>query len=83
MAEEEVGVVSNYFARISVAGIELKGTLRVGDRIRFHGASTDFEQVVESMQLNNVPVQEATAGQAVGVRVVDRVRQGDRVYRIS
>jgi hypothetical protein len=49
MAEEEIGVVSNYFARISVAGIELSGTLRLGDRVRFRGASTDFEQVVDSM----------------------------------
>ncbi len=63
MAEEvEVGRVSDYFARIGVAGIDLTGTLRVGDRIHIKGHTTDLEQVVESLQIERENVQEAGPG---------------------
>ncbi len=81
MAEEvEVGRVSDYFARIGVAGIDLTGTLRVGDRIRIKGHTTDLEQVVDSMQIEHQNVQEAGPGAKIGVKVLDRCRHGDRVY---
>ncbi len=83
MAEEKVGVVNDYFARIGVAGIDLVGSLRVGDTVRFHGHTTDFEQVVESMQIEHAQVEEARAGDSVGIKVTDRVRDGDVVYRVS
>ena len=83
MAEVEVGRVSDFFARPVVAGIELTDTLRVGDKIHITGHTTDLEMVVESMQLDNAEASEATAGQAVGVKVTDRVRPGDRVFRIT
>ncbi|HEX77367.1 MAG TPA: translation elongation factor-like protein [Dehalococcoidia bacterium] len=80
--EEEVGRVSDFFARPVVAGIELIGHLKVGDKIHIAGHTTDMELVVESMEINNVPVQEGKPGDAVGVKVPDRVRRGDRVYKI-
>jgi putative protease len=80
--EEEVGLVSDYFARIGVAGVDLHGTLRVGDRIRIRGHTTDLEQVVESMQIEREPVQEAGPGDRVGIKVIDRCRRGDRVYKV-
>ncbi len=83
MAEVEVGRVSDFFARPVVAGIELTDTLKVGDRIRITGHTTDLEMVVESMQLDNASATEASAGQAVGVKVTDRVRRGDKVFRIT
>ena len=83
MAEVEVGRVSDFFARPVVAGIELTDTLRVGDRIHITGHTTDLEMVVESMQLDNASATEASAGQAVGVKVTDRVRRGDKVFRIT
>ncbi len=81
--EEEVGRVMDYFARIGVAGVELTGRLRVGDRIRIRGHTTDLEQVVESMQIDRQAVPEAGPGAKVGIKVVDRCRPGDRVYRLS
>ena len=83
MAEVEVGRVSDFFARPVVAGIELTDTLKVGDKIRITGHTTDLEMVVESMQLDNASASEASAGQAVGVKVTDRVRRGDMVYKIT
>ncbi|RLC68918.1 MAG: translation elongation factor-like protein [Chloroflexi bacterium] len=82
MPEVEIGVVSNFFAKPVVAGIDLSAPLKVGDRIHIKGHTTDLELVVESMQIQNVNVQEAKAGDAVGVKVPDRVRKGDRVYKI-
>ena len=84
MAEEqEIGRVSDYFARIGVAGIDLSGPLRVGDRIRLHGHTTDFEQVVESIQIEHEPVPEAKAGDKIGIKVSERCRGGDKVYRVA
>lgn len=82
MAEREVGRVSDYFARVGVAGIELMDTLRVGDRIRIRGHTTDIEQVVDSMQIDRQDVEEARAGQLVGIKVADRCRRGDFVYQV-
>ena len=84
MAEEvEIGKVMDYFAQIEVAGIDLTGTLRVGDKIRLKGHTTDFEQVVQSIQIEHEPVQEAKAGDKIGIKVVERCRGGDHVYRVS
>ena len=83
MAEEKVGVINDYFARIGVAGINLSGTLRVGDTIHIKGHTTDFEQVVESMQIEHESVDEARAGAAIGIKVKDRVRDGDIVYKVT
>ncbi|MBA7591261.1 hypothetical protein ES708_33413 [subsurface metagenome] len=83
MPEEEVGKVNDFFARPVVAGIELTGTLKVGDKIHLKGHTTDLEQIVDSMQIDNVNVQEAKAGDSVGIKVTDRVRRGDTIYRVS
>jgi translation elongation factor EF-Tu-like GTPase len=84
MAEEvEIGRVNDYFAKIGVAGIDLTATLKVGDRIRITGHTTDLEEVVESIQVEHESVEEAKAGDKIGVKVADRVRGGDHVYRVS
>ena len=83
MPEEEVGKVNDFFARPVVAGIELTGTLKVGDKIHLKGHTTDLEQTVDSMQIDNVNVQEAKAGDSVGIKVTDRVRRGETIYRVS
>ncbi|RLF61454.1 MAG: translation elongation factor-like protein [Thermoplasmata archaeon] len=80
---EEVGEVFTYFSKIGVAGIKItKGKLRLGDKIRIKGATTDFEQVVESMQIEKTPVEEAEAGQSFGIKVKEKVRKGDKVYKL-
>lgn len=82
MEMEEIGKVSHYFAKISVGVIELSGELKVGDKIRIKGATTDLEQVVESMQIEGENVEAAGAGDSVGLKVKERVREGDSVYKL-
>ena len=83
MPEVEIGHVSDFFARPVVAGITLTGTLKVGDKIHIKGHTTDLELTVDSMQINNINVNEAKAEDAIGVKVTDRVRAGDKVYKIT
>ena len=84
MAEEKVGEVSKYFAKMGVAGIQIEaGSLRLGDQIHIKGHTTDFTQQVDSMQLDNEAVETAMPGQLVGIRVKDRVREKDAVFKVS
>ena len=80
--EEEVGRVSDYFARIGVAGIDLTGKLRVGDTIHIKGHTTDLEQPVDSIQIEHDQVEEAGPGDKIGIKVKDRCRGGDHVYKV-
>ena len=82
MPEVEIGSVSDFFAHPVVAGIELTAPLKVGDKIHITGHTTDMELTVESMQIDNVNVQEGKAGDAVGIKVNDRVRRGDKIYKV-
>ena len=83
MAEEMIGTVSDFFARPVVAAIELTAALAVGDKIHFKGHTTDLELIVDSMQINNVDVKEAKAGDSVGVKVRERVRKRDTVHKVT
>jgi len=83
MAEDEIGRVSDFFARPVVAGIDLTGSLKVGDKLHIVGHTTDLEFVVESLQIHNVDVGEANPGDEVGIKVPDRVRRGDRILRVT
>lgn len=83
MTEEIIGKVSDFFARPVVAGIELTAPLKVGDKIRIKGHTTDLELTVDSMQIDNADVTEAKKGDSIGVKVSDRVRAGDTVYKIT
>jgi selenocysteine-specific translation elongation factor len=83
MSEVEIGVVSDFFARPVVAGIDLQAPMKKGDKIHIVGHTTDLEMTVDSMQIDNVNVDEAKPGQAVGVKVIDRVRRGDKVYKVT
>ncbi|MCD6575405.1 translation elongation factor-like protein [Candidatus Aerophobetes bacterium] len=84
MEEEEVGVVVKYFARVGVAAVNIeKGELEVGDTIHIKGHTTDFKQIVESMQIENKPVDKAKPGDAVGIKVRDRVRANDIVSKVK
>lgn len=84
MTEQPVGEVTHYFNKASVAGITvLEGNLSVGDTVQFTGHTTDFRQPIESMQIEHASVETAGPGDQVGVRVIERVRVGDKVYRVS
>jgi len=83
MPEEQVGIIKDYFAKIDVAGIDVTGHLKVGDTIHIKGHTSDFEQVVESMQIEHDQVEEAKAGDAIGIKVSERCRHGDTVYKVT
>ena len=85
MSEEElieVGRVTHFYPKISVAIVELKAPLNIGDKILIRGATTNFEQTVESMQIEHKNIEKAEAGQIIGLKVKERVRENDKVYRI-
>ena len=83
MPEVEIGKVSDFFARPVVAGIELTATLQQGDKIHIKGYTTDMELIVDSIQIDNEDVNQAKAGDAIGVKVSERVRRGDIVYKVT
>jgi len=84
MSEEdivEIGRITHFFSKISVAVIDLKAPLSVGDTIVVKGPNTDYEQVVDSMQIEHKDVQRALKGQSIGLKVAQRVRETDVVYK--
>ena len=84
MSDEKklIGKIIHFFTNINVAVIELSDALKVGDKLSFEGATTNFEQKLDSMQIHNKPVNEARKGDAIGIKVRERVREGDQVFRI-
>jgi translation elongation factor EF-1alpha len=83
MTEQEIGKVMDFFARPVVAGIEMTGMMKVGDRIHIKGHTTDIEMAIASMQIDNKNVEVAREGDSVGIKVPERVRPGDTVYRVT
>ena len=84
MVEEKIGVVEHFFNKVSVAAIKItSGELKVGDTIHIVGASTDFTQKIDSMELDRVPVESVKTGADVGIKVKERVREHDVVYKIT
>jgi putative protease len=77
----EVGRITHFFSKISVVVVELTAPLAVGDHILIKGPSTDFEQVVESMQIEHKNIQRAEAGQSIGLKVIQPARERDVVYK--
>jgi putative protease len=78
--EKEVGKVTHYYTKIGVAVIELIDTLKAGQTIHIKGATTDFTQIVDSMQIEHETVPEAKKGQSIGMKVKDHVREHDQVF---
>ena len=83
MEEHKIGEVIKFFGKIGVAAIQLsEGALKVGDTIRIVGHTSDVSQVIESMQVENANVQEAGKGADIGIKVKERVREHDTVYKV-
>jgi len=84
MAEVLIGKATDYFAKIGVAALIIEnGELSLGDTIHFIGHTTDFEQKINSMQIEHQAVDSAKIGDGVGIKVKDRVRHGDKVYKVT
>lgn len=82
--EQKIGQITHFFTHISVGVVELTdGSLKVGDRVHIKGATTDFEQVVSSMQIEKKAIKEAKKGDTIGLKVKERVRKGDQVFKIQ
>jgi translation elongation factor EF-Tu-like GTPase len=83
MVEEKIGIIEHFFTNINVAAIKITaGELHVGDTIRIIGATTDITQKVDRMEIDRNPVKIAKAGDAIGIKVTDRVREHDLVYKV-
>jgi putative protease len=80
---ERVGRVTHYYNRISVAVVRVNQGLKLGDVVHFLGRHTDFQQEVTSMQIEHEPVSKVEAGGEVAIKVKQRVRRGDSVFRIA
>ena len=80
--ETPIGTVSNYFDHVGVAAIKLEKPLKKGDKLRFSGGDVDFEQVVESMQIQREDVDKAKKGDEIGIKVKEKVRKGYKVLKI-
>ncbi|MCD6486322.1 MAG: hypothetical protein J7K35_03225 [Syntrophobacterales bacterium] len=83
MGEERVGEVMKFFAKPSVAAVKItSGELMAGDTVKFVGHTTDFEDKISSMEVDNKQIEKATAGDYIGIKVSGRVRPGDEMFRI-
>jgi putative protease len=80
---QPIGEVTHYYNKIGVAIVKFFKTLPVGTRVRFHGATTDFEQTISSMQFDHKEISEAKKNQEVGIKVNSKVREGDKVYEVK
>ena len=78
-----LGYVEDYFAKIGVVALTLKAPVNVGDKIRVKGHTTDYTQMLDSMQIEHAPVTTANKGDSIGIKVIDRARRTDRVYKVS
>ncbi len=81
--EQLIGEITHYFGKIDVGIIELKKKLKVGEKIHIKGSTTDFEQEVKSIQIDHQDVKKAKKGDAIGIKVENKVREGDEVYRAA
>ena len=83
MVEEKIGIIEHFFTNVGVAAIKItNGELKIGDIIHIVGAHTDFKQKIDSMQIDRNSVESVKAGDDVGIKVKDRVREHDVVYKL-
>ena len=84
MSEQQIGYVSNFYKNISVAAVEItSGSVSVGDTLHFLGKTTNFETAVDSIQIDHNSVTQAKKGDSIGLKVPDRVRKHDKVYKVA
>jgi putative protease len=77
----EAGSILHFFSKINVAVVELSTSLSVGDQILIKGPSTDFEQIVESIQIEHKNLQKAEKGQSIGLKMAQQAKEKDVIYK--
>ena len=84
MPEEEVGIVEHWFGNASVAGIKVtKGSIKVGDTLHYKGHTSDFQDTVMSIQVEHKTVPEAKKGAEIGIKVSQKAREHDKVFKVT
>ncbi len=83
MADKKIGIITHFFDKISVGIIKLDGKLKVRNKVRIQGGKTNFEQEISEIQLEHESIPEGKKGQEVGVKVNEKVREGDGVYLLE
>lgn len=84
MPEQEIGIVEHWFGHLNVAGIKVtKGNIRVGDKLHFKGHTSDFQETVQSIQVEHKLVSEAKVGDEVGIKVSQKAREHDKIFKIT
>lgn len=84
MEEKKIGTIMDYFAKVGVAAFRVEGQgIKVGDTIHIKGHTTDLTQKIASMQIDRASIEEAKGGEDVGIKVAERVRKGDTVYKVT
>lgn len=84
MSEEQVAVIIKFFPKPGVAALEItNGVIKVGDVLRYNGHTTDFTEEIKSMEIANQTVEEAKVGDLVGIKVKERVRENDKVFKVA
>ncbi len=81
--EKPIGEITHYYSNLEVGIIKLKSPLKVGEKIKIVGVTTNFEQEVESMQIEHQQVEKAKKGEVIGFKVKDKVREGDLVFKVE
>ncbi len=82
MQEKEIGKIAHYYGHLSVGIIQLTDTLKIGESIHIKGHSSDFTQSIDSMQIEHASVSEAKLGDMVGIKIVQKVHPGDKVFKV-
>lgn len=83
MPEKEIGKITHYYGHINVGIVELSDALRIGDTIHIKGHSEDFNQIIDSMQIEHANVSEAKSGDQVGIKITQKVHPGDKVLKVT
>ncbi len=83
MAEKEIGAITNYFSKIGVAVIQLSAPLQLGDEILIRGGEREFQQKVGSLQVEHQPIEKGEAGQEVALKLDEKARPGDKVFKVE
>lgn len=83
MQKKLIGKITHYYNKLGVGIIDLIGELKVNDKLHFKGHTTDFEQVVDSMHIEHQNIEEAKAGEVVGLKTINPVKEGDEVFLVE
>ncbi len=78
-----IGEVTHFYGNLGVAIVKFNKNVDVGVRVQFKGATTDFDEAIKSMQFDHKSIQSAKKGQEVGIKVGNKVREGDQVFAVE